>query len=206
MLALVVSEFALCFLGFLLRRVDAIIEELQQEALRLLVLVGLQGEEVLDDGLRYHLCLFRRLARRRDLDEVRLLRVLYVEVLLGEVFRLRYLVLILPLHAVDDRLQDRARFHELHVVRRRRVSTAHAQHSCRGCRTAHALTGTRLHERRRLIFLRQYERNDERHQCKPDDDYPQFLLVPGHDACQAPEVDAFFFVLFHSLTPFPPIG
>ena len=67
-------------IGVLLGLFDAAVEELDEQALGLLAVVGLHLEEVVDDFLRDLLGLFWRLALGRDGDEVRALGVLDVEV------------------------------------------------------------------------------------------------------------------------------
>lgn len=66
--------------GVFLGLFDAAVEELDQQALGLLAVVGLHLEEVIDDFLRDLLGLFWRLALGGDGDEVRALGVLDIEV------------------------------------------------------------------------------------------------------------------------------
>ena len=79
-LAREVGEFLGGVVGVFLGLFDAAVEELDQQALGLLAVVGLHLEEVVDDFLRDLLGLFWRLALGRDGDEVRALGVLDVEV------------------------------------------------------------------------------------------------------------------------------
>ena len=79
-LAREVSELLGGVVGVFLGLFDAAVEELDEQALSLLAVVGLHLEEVIDDFLRDLLGLFWRLALGGDGDEVRALGVLDVEV------------------------------------------------------------------------------------------------------------------------------
>lgn len=193
-LARKVGEFLGGVVGVLLGLFDAAVEELDEQALGLLAVVGLHLEEVVDDFLRDLLGLFWRLALGGDGDEVRALRVLDVEVRLGEGSGIRLLLGVLALvELVDDRVEDSARLHELHVV----VGRARCTESCHGCcgLAAHLLAGiARLHERCRLILLRQYKSHGRRNGRAADDDAADDFLVGFRDLPELAEVDAFFFL------------
>lgn len=182
--------------GVLLGLFDAAVEELDEQALGLLAVVRLHGQEVVDDFLGDLLGLFRGLALSSDLDEVRALRVLDVEVFFCEVFGLRLFLGVLPVHLVNDRLEDGAALHELHVIvggARRAAARRSGEHSC--CLAAHLLAGAaRLHEGRRLILLRQDKGGDRRDGCAADDDAANDFLVFLRDLPELAEVDAFFFL------------
>ena len=79
-LAREVGELLGGVVGVLLGLFDAAVEELDEQALGLLTVVGLHLEEVIDDFLRDLLSLFWCLALGGDSDEVRALGVLDVEV------------------------------------------------------------------------------------------------------------------------------
>lgn len=79
-LAREVGEFLGGVVGVFLGLFDAAVEELDEQALGLLAVVGLHLEEVIDNFLRDLLSLFWRLALGGDSDEVRALGVLDVEV------------------------------------------------------------------------------------------------------------------------------
>ena len=79
-LAREVGELLGGVVGVLLGLFDAAVEELDEQALGLLAVVGLHLEEVIDDLLRDLLGLFWRLALGGDGDEVRALGILDVEV------------------------------------------------------------------------------------------------------------------------------
>lgn len=79
-LAREVGELLGGVVGVLLGLFDAAVEELDEQALGLLAVVGLHLEEVIDDFLRDLLGLFWRLALGGDGDEVRALGILDVEV------------------------------------------------------------------------------------------------------------------------------
>lgn len=183
--------------GVLLGLFDAAVEELDEQALGLLAVVRLHGQEVVDDFLGDLLGLFRGLALSSDLDEVRALRVLDVEVFFCEVFGLRLFLGVLPVHLVNDRLEDGAALHELHVVvgwARCTAADAEGRHGSSGL-TSHRFTSiARLHEGRRLVLLRQDKGGDRRDGCAADDDAANKFLVGFRDLPELAEVNAFFFL------------
>lgn len=196
-LAREVGELLGGVVGVLLGLFDAAVEELDEQALGLLAVVRLHGQEVVDDFLGDLLGLFRGLALGGDGDEVRALRVLDVEVRLGKAGGIRLLLGVFALvELVDDRVEDGAALHELHVVvcrARRAAARRSGEHS--RCLAAHLLAGAaRLHEGRRLILLRQDKGGDRRDGCAADDDAADDFLVFLRDLPELAEVDAFFFL------------
>lgn len=197
-LAREVSELLGGIVGILLGLFDAAVEELDEQALGLLAVVRLHGQEVVDDFPGDLLGLFWGLALGGDGDEVRALRVLDVEVRLGKACGIRLLLGVFALvELVDDRVEDGAALHELHVVvGRARCTAADAEgrHGCCGL-AAHLLAGiARLHQRRRLILLRQDKGGDRRDGRAADDDAADDFLVFLRDLPELAEVNAFFFL------------
>lgn len=185
-------------IGVLLGLFDAAVEELDEQALGLLAVVGLHLEEVIDDFLGDLLGLFWRLALGGDGDKVRALGVLDVEVRLGKGCGIRPLVGVFALvELVDDRVEDGAGLHELHVVvgwARGTATDAESRHGSSGL-AAHLLAGAaRLHEGRRLVLLRQDKGGDGRDGRAADDDATDDFLVGFRDLPELAEVDAFFFL------------
>lgn len=196
-LAREVGELLGGVVGVLLGFFDAAVEELDEQALGLLAVVRLHGQEVVDDFLGDLLGLFRGLALGGDGDEVRALRVLDVEVRLGKAGGIRLLLGVFALvELVDDRVEDGAALHELHVVvcrARRAAARRSGEHS--RCLAAHLLAGAaRLHEGRRLILLRQDKGGDRRDGRAADDDAADDFLVFLRDLPELAEVNAFFFL------------
>lgn len=184
--------------GVLLGLFDAAIEELDEQALGLLAVVRLHGQEVVDDFLGDLLGLFWRLALGGDGDEVRALGILDVEVCLGKGCGIRLLLGVFALvELVDDRVEDGAGLHELHVVvgwARGTAADAEGCHSSSGL-AAHLLAGVaRLHEGRRLVLLRQDKGGDGRDGRAADDDAADDHLVGFRDLPELAEVNAFFFL------------
>ena len=156
-LAREVGELLGSVVGVFLSLFDATVEELDEQTLGLLAVVGLHLEEVIDDFLRDLLGLFWRLALGRDGDEICALGVLDVEVCLGKAGSVRLFLGVFALvELVDDRVEDGAGFHELHVVVGWTHSTAARRSGEHGCSlAAHLCLGVaRLHEGRRLVLLR----------------------------------------------------
>lgn len=183
--------------GVLLGLFDAAVEELDEQALGLLAVVGLHLEEVIDDFLRDLLGLFWRLALGRDGDEICALGVLDVEVCLGKAGSVRLFLGVFALvELVDDRVEDGAGFHELHVVVGWTHSTAARRSGEHGCSlAAHLCLGAaRLHEGRRLVLLRQDKGGDSRDGRAADDDTADDFLVGFRDLPELTEVNAFFFL------------
>lgn len=197
MLAREVGELLGGIVGVLLGLFDAAVEELDEQALGLLAVVRLHGQEVVDDFLGDLLGLFWGLALGGDGDEVRALRVLDVEVRLGKACGIRFLLGVFALvELVDDRVEDGAGLHELHVVvggARRAAARRSDEHSC--CLAAYLLaSAARLHEGRRLVLLRQDKGGDRRDGRAADDDAANDFLVFLRDLPELAEVDAFFFL------------
>lgn len=143
--------------GVFLGLFNAAVEELDEQALGLLAVVRLHGQKVVDDFLGDLLSLFWGLSLGGDGDEVRALRVLDVEVRLGKACGIRLLLGVFALvELVDDRVEDGAALHELHVVvggARRAAARRSGEHS--RCLAAHLLAGAaRLDEGGRLVLLR----------------------------------------------------
>ena len=181
------------FLGFF----DAAVEELDQQALGLLAVVGLHLEEVIDDFLGDLLGLFWRLALGGDGDEVCALGVLDIEVRLCKACSVWLLLGVFALvELVDDRVEDGAGLHELHVVVSWTHSTAARRSGEHGCSlAAHLCLGAaRLHEGRRLVLLRQDKGGDGRDGRAADDDAADNFLVGFRDLPELAEVYAFFFL------------
>ena len=175
----------------------AAVEELDEQALGLLAVVGLHLEEIIDNFLRDLLGLFRRLALGGDGDEVRALGVLDVEVCLGKAGGVRLFLGIFALvELVDDWVEDSAGFHELHVVVGWTHSAAARRSGEHGCSlAAHLCLGaTRLHKGRRLVLLRQDKGGDGRDGRAADDDAADNFLVGFRDLPELAEVNAFFFL------------
>lgn len=196
-LAREVGEFLGGVVGVFLGLFDAAVEELDEQALDLLAVVGLHLEEVIDDFLRDLLGLFWRLALGRDGDEICALGVLDVEVCLGKAGSVRLFLGVFALvELVDDRVEDGARFHELHVVVGWTHSTAARRSGEHGCSlAAHLCLGAaRLHEGRRLVLLRQDKGGDSRDGRAADDDAADDFLVGFRDLPELTEVNAFFFL------------
>lgn len=196
-LAREVGEFLGGVVGVFLGLFDAAVEELDQQALGLLAVVGLHFEEVINDFLGDLLGLFWRFALGGDGDEVRALRVLDVEVRLGKACGIRLLLGVFALvELVDDRVEDGAGFHELHVVVGWTHSTAARRSGEHGCSlAAHLCLGAaRLHEGRRLVLLRQDKGGDGRDGRAADDDAADDFLVGFRDLPELTEVNAFFFL------------
>lgn len=183
--------------GVLLCLFDAAVEELDEQTLGLLAVVGLHLEEVIDDFLRDLLGLFWRLSLGGDGDEVRALGVLDIEVCLGKAGGVGLLLGVFALvELVDDWVEDGAGFHELHVVVGWANSAAArrgGQHSC--SLAAYLLAGAaRLHEGRRLVLLRQDKGGDGRDGRAADDDASDNFLVGFRDLPELAEINAFFFL------------
>ena len=196
-LAREVGELLGGVVGVLLGLFNAAVEELDEQALGLLAVVGLHLEEVIDNFLRDLLGLFWCLALGGDSDEVRALRVLDVEVRLGKACGIRLFLGVFALvELVDDRVEDGARLHELHVVvdrARRAAARRSGEHS--RCLAAYLLAGAaRLHQRRRLVLLRQDKGGDRRDGRAADDDAADDFLVFLRDLPELAEVNAFFFL------------
>ena len=196
-LAREVGELLGGVIGVLLGLFDAAVEELDEQALGLLAVVRLHGQEVVDDFLGDLLGLFRGLALGGDSDEVRALRVLDVEVRLGKACGIRLLLGVFALvELVDDRVEDGAALHELHVVvgwARRTAARRSGEHS--RCLAAHLPAGAaRLHEGRRFILFRQDKGGDRRDGRAADDDAANDFLVFLRDLPELAEVNAFFFL------------
>ena len=197
MLTREVSELLRGIIGVLLGLLDAAIEELDEQALGLLAIVGLHLEEVIDDFLRDLLGFFWRLALGGDSDEVCSLGVLDIEVRLCKGCGVGLLLGVLALvELVDDRVEDGAGLHELHVVVGGARCTAADAEGCHSSGlTAHLFAGVaRLHEGRRLVLLRQDEGGDGRDGRAADDDAADDLLVGFRDLPELAEVNAFFFL------------
>lgn len=191
-----VGELLGGIVGVFLGLFNAAVEELDEQALGLLAVVRLHGQEVVDDFLGDLLGLFWGLALGGDGDEVRALRVLDVEVRLGKACGIRLLLGVFALvELVDDRVEDGAALHELHVVvggARRAAARRSGEHS--RCLAAYLLAGAaRLHEGRRLVLLRQDKGGDRRDGRAADDDAANDFLVFLRDLPEFAEVDAFFF-------------
>ena len=194
-LAREVGELLGGVVGVLLGLFDAAVEELDEQALGLLAVVRLHGQEVVDNFLGNLLGFFRGLALGGDGDEVRALRVLDVEVRLGKACGIRLLLGVFALvELVDDRVEDGAALHELHVVvgwARRAAARHSGEHSL----ATYLLAGAaRLHEGRRLVLLRQDKGGDRRDGRAADDDAADDFLVFLRDLPELAEVDAFFFL------------
>ena len=183
--------------GVFLGLFNAAVEELDEQALGLLAVVRLHGQEVVDDFLGDLLSLFWGLSLGGDGDEVRALHVLDVEVRLGKACGIRLLLGVFALvELVDDRVEDGAALHELHVVvggARRAAARRSGEHS--RCLAAYLLAGAaRLHEGRRLVLLRQDKGGDRRDGRAADDDAANDFLVFLRDLPELAEVNAFFFL------------
>lgn len=194
-LAREVGEFLGGVVGVFLGFFNAAVEELDEQALGLLAIVGLHLEEVIDDFLRDLLGFFWRLALGGDSDEVCSLGVLDIEVRLCKGCGVGLLLGVLALvELVDDRVEDGAGLHELHVVVGWARGTAADGHGSCGL-AAHLLAGAaRLHEGRRLVLLRQDKGGDGRDGRAADDDAADDFLVGFRDLPELAEVNAFFFL------------
>lgn len=197
-LAREVGELLGGVVGVFLGLFDAAVEELDEQALGLLAVVRLHGQEVVDDFLGDLLGFFRGLALGGDGDEVCALRVLDVEVRLGKACGIRLLLGVLALvELVDDRVEDGAALHELHVVVGRARCTAADAEGCHGSSglPAHRFISiARLHEGRRFVLFRQDKGGDRRDGRAADDDAADDFLVFLRDLPELAEVDAFFFL------------
>ena len=197
MLAREVGKFLGGVVGVFLGLFDAAVEELNEQALGLLAVVRLHGQEVVDDFLGDLLGFFWGLALGGDGDEVCALRVLDVEVRLGKACGIRLLLGVFALvELVDDRVEDGAGLHELHVVvcrAHRAAARRSGEHS--RCLPTYLPTGAaRLHEGRRLVLLRQGKGGDRRDGRAADDDAADDFLVFLRDLPELAEVNAFFFL------------
>lgn len=167
---------------------NTFIEELDKKILGLLAVIGLHGQEVVNDLLGDLLRLFRGPALGGDGDEVRALGVLDVEIRLGKGCSVGLLRRVLPLvELVDDRVENGAGLHELHIialVARLGLSLAAKLYS----------STARLHKRCRCILLRQGKSYDRRNGRAADDDAANDFLVGFRDLPELAEVDAFFFL------------
>lgn len=196
-LAREVGEFLGGVVGVFLGFFDAAVEELDEQALGLLAVVGLHLEEVVDDFLRDLPSLFWGLALGGHGDEVRALGVLDVEIRLGKACGIGLLRgVFVRVELVDDRVEDGAGLHELHVVvggaRRARAGRG-GEHGC--SLAAHLCLGAaRLHEGRRLVLLRQDKGGNGRDGRAADDDATDDFLVGFRDLPELAEVNAFFFL------------
>lgn len=197
-LLLVVGELLAGVLGLLLGLRDALIQEFDQEALGLLILLGLHVEEVVDDFLRDLLGFLRGTALCLDLDQVRALRILDVQIFLRErlcVWTLVFLLVIEDL--VDDRLEDGTALHQGDVVlgRARLLAEAGRGHHLGGAGRDLHVPGRAagLHGRRRLPLFRQDKRDEDGEDGAADDDAAHDFLPRDDDTPQFGEVDAFFF-------------
>lgn len=196
-LAREVGELLGSVVGVFFGLFDAAVEELDEQALGLLAVVGLHLEEVIDDFLGDLLGLFWCLAFGSDSDEVRTLGVLDVEVCLDKGCGVRLLVGVFALvELVDDRVEDGAGLHELHVVIGGTHGAAARRSSKHGCGLAAQLClgVARLHEGRRLVLLRQDKGGDSRDGRAADDDAADDFLVGFRDLPELAEVNAFFFL------------
>lgn len=197
-LAREVGELLGGVVGVLLGLFDAAVEELDEQALGLLAVVRLHGQEVVDDFLGDLLGLFRGLALGGDGDEVRAFRVLDVEVRLGKACGIRLFLGVFALvELVDDRVEDCAALHELHVVvgRARCTATdAEGRHGSSGLPSHRFISIARLHEGRRLVLLRQDKGGNRRDGRAADDDAANDFLVFLRDLPELAEVNAFFFL------------
>lgn len=192
-----VGELLGGIVGVFLGLFNAAVEELDEQALGLLAVVRLHGQEVVDDFLGDLLSLFWGLSLGGDGDEVRALRVLDVEVRLGKACGIRLLLGVFALvELVDNRVEDGAALHELHVVvggARRAAARRSGEHS--RCLTAYLLAGAaRLDEGGRLVLLRQDKGGDRRDGRAADDDAANDFLVFLRDLPELAEVNAFFFL------------
>lgn len=197
MLARVVGEFLRGFVRVFFGFLDAVVEEFHEEALRLLLVVGLHGEEVVNDALGDLLGFLRGFAFGGYFDEVGALGVFDVEVGFRECFGIWFFLRVFPVHGVDDGLEDGAGFHEFHVVGRgARDAAATAEQGHGGsCLPAHGFVGvTRLHEGGRLVLFRQEEGDDGCEDGAADDDAADDFSVCFCDLPELAEVDAFFFL------------
>ena len=167
---------------------NTFIEELDKKILGLLAVIGLHGQEVVNDLLGDLLRLFRCPALGGDGDEVRVLGVLDVEIRLGKGCSVGLLRGVLPLvELVDDRIENGTGLHELHIIAlvdRLGLSLAAKLYS----------STARLHKGCRCILLRQGKSYDRRNGRAADDDAADDFLVGFRDLPELAEVDAFFFL------------
>lgn len=167
---------------------NTFIEELDKKILGLLAVIGLHGQEVVNDLLGDLLRLFRGPALGGDGDEVRALGVLDVEIRLGKGCSVGLLRGVLALvELVDNRIENGTGLHELHIialVARLGLSLAAKLYS----------STARLHKRCRCILFRQGKSYDRRNGRAADDDAADDFLVGFRDLPELAEVDAFFFL------------
>ena len=167
---------------------NALVEESREQALGLLAAASLHLEEVIDDFLRDLLGLFRCPPLGGDGNKVRIPSILDDEVRFSEGCSVGLLLGGFALvELIDDRVEDGARLHELHVV------AFVAQHGLKLV-VNHYLSTARLHESRRLVLLRQAEGDDCCDSRAGNDDADDDVLVGFHDLPELAEVYVFFFL------------
>lgn len=182
--------------GVFLGLFNAAVEELDEQALGLLALVGLQLEEVIDDFLRNLLGFFRGLALGRHSDEVRAFGILDIEVRLGKASSIRLLLWVfVGINFVDNRVENGTRLHEFHIIVRRTCRASAGSSSKHGSGlAAHLIAGiARLNEGCRLVLLRQHEGDDNRDDGAGGDDAAHDEFLRDDDTPEFAEVDTFFF-------------
>lgn len=165
---------------------NAFVEEPSEQALGLLAAASLHLKEIVDDFLRDLLGLFRGPSLGGDGDEICILSILDDEMRFSEGCSVGLLLGGFALvELIDDRVEDGAGLHELHVV------AFVAQHGLKLV-VNHYLSAARLHEGRRLVLLRQGEGNDCREGHAADDDAADGFLVGFRDLPELAEVNALF--------------
>ena len=117
MLLAVVFQLLCRLISFLLRHIDALIQELHHQGLALVVHIRHQLQEIIHHALGYLMGFLRSAPLGIQLDEIGSLGILDIQVGLGKILHCRLLIHIhISIDTGNNRLQHRTGFHDFDIL------------------------------------------------------------------------------------------